>query len=296
MDTVVTKLPWGQEIWMRIQQAVQSEVERVTISQKFLPLAGPMPDALTVPADPITRDRELRLVMNEAAVSPLCEIWTEFALTPQQVKDEAMLMKARTLAIRAARFVTLAEDALIFNGDAALKNYPLLATGVVRHRSGPAGLGSLGLAGIAESRLTDGKESPGRAIYQSVTQAYASLQDRGHYGPYALVLNTAADAEVNAPPPDTFIFESDRLRALFDKGLFGTGTLPEKPKFNGLLFSLGGHSMDLVIGRPAEAAYLQEDPDGKFRFRVWKRFAFRLRDPGAVAHFQIDKKTRRSKS
>lgn len=296
MDTVVTKLPWGQESWVRIQQAVQAEVERVAIAQKFLPLSGPMPDALTVPADPIARDNELRLVMNEAAVSPLCEIWTEFTLTPQQAKDEAMLMKARTLAIRAARFVTLAEDALIFNGDGALKNYPLLASGMVRHRSGPAGLGSMGLAETAKSKSIDGKVSPGRAIFQSVTEAYAVLQDRGHYGPYALVLNTAAQAEVNAPPVDTFIFESDRLRVLFEKGLFGTGTLPQKPNFQGLLFSLGGQAMDLVIGRPAEASYLQEDPDGKFRFRVWKRFAFRLRDPSAVAHFQIEKKPGRSKS
>jgi len=287
MDTVVAKLPWSPEIWNRLHLAVSSEVKRVTVAQRFLPLAGPMPKALTVPGEPITRDSERRLVMDEAVVSPLCEIWSEFALTPQQVAEEATLLKARTLAIRAANFVTLAEDALIFNGDDALKTFPLLQKGIVRHRSGPAGSGSLGAAEVLEVSTPQNAKGVGRSIFERVIQAYAMLQDRGHYGPYALVLNTRAYAALRNPPANTFIFETDRLKSIFDSGLYATGTLPTKPDFSGTLYSLGGKSMDLVIGRDAQVAFLQEDDDGKYRFRVWKRFAYRLRDPSAVIHFRM---------
>jgi uncharacterized linocin/CFP29 family protein len=286
MEKAGNEIPWGDATWSRIECAIQDEVRRVTVAQRFLPLTGPRPEATTVPADPIRRDGAGRLVLDEAAVSPLCEIWTEFALTPQQVAEEERLMKARTLAIRAARLVTLAEDALIFDGRRALTAYPLLKDGIVRHRSGPpaASLPELARTGEGVETLEPVTRTRdlGRAVLRAVERGYAKLQDRGHYGPYALVLSTRAHAAVLAPPDGTFIFEADRLRSLFARGLFGTGTLPDEAGAGALLFSLGGESMDLVIGRPATVSFLQEDDDGKYRFRVWKRFAFRLRDPSAV--------------
>jgi len=37
----------------------------------------------------------------------------------------------------------------------------------------------------------------------------------------------------------------------------------------------------------ATTAFLQEDPDGRFRFRVFERFAVREKDPTSVVRFEF---------
>ena len=39
--------------------------------------------------------------------------------------------------------------------------------------------------------------------------------------------------------------------------------------------------MDLVVGIDVMTTFLQEDPDGRYRFRVYERFALRLKDETA---------------
>ena len=41
-------------------------------------------------------------------------------------------------------------------------------------------------------------------------------------------------------------------------------------------------SMDLTVGQERLTTYLQEDAEGKYRFRVWERFALRLKAPTAI--------------
>ena len=40
--------------------------------------------------------------------------------------------------------------------------------------------------------------------------------------------------------------------------------------------------MDLVRGMDMATAFLQEDPDGRYRFRVYERFALRFKDTTAI--------------
>lgn len=293
-------LPWCREIWNRIGKAIHDEMIRVEITPKFLPLHGPLSEALTVPADPIGRDSQGKLFTDEALVTPLCEIWSEIALTPQQVRDEAELMKARTLVIRAANFVARGQDALIFNGDMAEKTHPLFLDGRVRKRSGPIGGGLLNTP-VAENQIIRRGDLPASAsnveeqLFAALTEGYARLQNAGHYGPYSLILNTETYAAAYSPIPNSFIFEADRLKPLVGEGLFTTGTLPPVP-FAGLLVSLGGATMDLVVGKESHLSYLQEDDDGKYRFRVWRRFAFRFHDPTAVIRMEFKVKAKSGKA
>ena len=53
------------------------------------------------------------------------------------------------------------------------------------------------------------------------------------------------------------------------------------------MISLGGNTVDLVMARDATTAFLQEDPDGRFRFRVFERFAVREKDPTSVVRFEF---------
>jgi uncharacterized linocin/CFP29 family protein len=75
-------------------------------------------------------------------------------------------------------------------------------------------------------------------------------------------------------------------------GFYGTGTLPSnaagaEPQFYGLLLSLGGNTIDLVVGLDATTAFMQQDTDGAYRFRVVERFALRLKDITAVVRLEF---------
>jgi uncharacterized linocin/CFP29 family protein len=275
------KLPWSDQVWTRIDRAVHDEGKRIWIGRRFLPVV-PMADALTVPADTIAATNG-RLSVNEAAVTPLIEIWVEFALTKQQVEGEAELCTAVTLATRAANIVAQGEDLLLFQGDAGFQNSALVNDKLIHSRAGPGPTG-LAIEGaladpneqIVEVPFSDPAEGRyGEGSFGAVETGYSNLQKHGHYGPYALAFPTHPYADSHAPLKDTLIMPADRILPLVDGRFYGTGTLPA---FEGVLLSLGGNTLDLIVGRDATTAFVQEDSEGLYRFRVFERFALRDKD------------------
>lgn len=285
------RFDWSQETWHHIHQAVAEESERTEIASRFLPLYGPMPEALTVASDS-TELQGKTLIVDEAATVPLVEIWVELVLTPQQVMEEMDLHAAATLGTYAARFLSDGQDTLIFQGQSATRTDPLFTSGRVRLRSGPAGDGLFNAPLPADQVLEVASQSPGRPVYrertlEAVTRGISILEAQGQYGPYALVLQDVPYGDAFDTLPDTLITAAQRLEPMVDLGFYGTGALPgpqvlDRPAFGGLLLSLGGNTMDLVVGFDSAAAFLQEDEAGLYRFRVTKRFALRLKDPSAV--------------
>ena len=164
----------------------------------------------------------------------------------------------------------------------------------------------------------------GENTFGAVSEAYARLQGgeglaQAHYGPYALILNFVPYADTYAPLPTTLIMPADRIARLVTDGFYGmksrkdmsyekempsygnnssshsyggcthfygTGTLPP---LRGVLVSLGGNTMDLVVGMDAKAEYVTQDAEGNFCFRVYERFALRLKDKTAVMRLEFDK-------
>lgn len=165
----------------------------------------------------------------------------------------------------------------------------------------------------------------GENTFGAVSEAYARLQGgeglaQAHYGPYALVLHFIPYADTYAPLPTTLIMPADRIARLvtkfYGKGMYshdkemsdenmhaygnnghsihaygqgthfyGTGTLPQ---LRGLLVSLGGNTMDLVVGMDAKAEYLTQDSEGNYCFRVYERFVLRLKDRSATIRLEFD--------
>src|SRR5262249_19157659 len=225
-----------------------------------------------------------------------------FALTPQQVDHETgNIMElghstAVTLATRAANLLAQAEDLVVFSGQNAISTNTLFQSGIVLNRGTPTDTGLLDLspgspplpdAQIIPVKLKD-PAVPGvyaENTFAAVAKGYSVLQGNGQYGPYALVLQTTPYADTYAPLPDTLILTADRLKPLMTAGFFGTGTLfsnaPKEPGvtgftgYTGVLVSLGGNTMDLVVGLDATTAFMQQDIDGAYRFRVLERFALR---------------------
>jgi uncharacterized linocin/CFP29 family protein len=303
------RVGWTPEFWDRIDRAVHDEMCRVSVGRRFLPLV-PVPDALTVPADTITEIRESAsapavLSVDEAAVTPLIEIWVEFALTQQQTAAEEALQTAVTLATRAANLLSQGEDVLLFQGDTLARKDPLFTDRRIQTRAGP---GPRGLANAAAdpplltikvSLRADGK-TYGEGTFAAVAEAYSELQAKGHYGPYALVLPTKAYADAFAPLENTLILTADRLLPIVEGRLYGTGAVPEnidvepgdpvEPEDVGVLLSLGGNTVDLAFGKAATTEFVTDDNQGLSRFRVYERFALRDKDTdGRVALlFQLE--------
>jgi uncharacterized linocin/CFP29 family protein len=314
------KVHWSKEVWDRIDIAVHQEAMRTEVAS-FLPILPMHPKTMTVPADLVivpggadNRDNNTEtLTVDEGATTRLIEIWVEFALTPQQVEHETGdpgelgHSTAVTLATRAANILSQAKDLLIFQGRDALTSNDLFrgpgpaVQGLVRHRGEPSDEGLLNE--LPDQLLLPEQIVPvrpantnplryGEKTFEAVAEGYSRLQGKGHYGPYALVLHTVPYADTYAPLATTLIMPADRIKPLVTAGFYGTGTLPAStvegsPRFRGLLVSLGGNSMDLVVGMDATTAFMQQDVDGAYRFRVVERFGLRLKDSTSVIRLEF---------
>lgn len=80
---------------------------------------------------------------------------------------------------------------------------------------------------------------------------------------------------------------ADRIKPLVEKGFYGTGTLPER---YGVLLSLGGNSMDLVVGLDAVPEFISYTPGNNgamYSFQVRERFTLRLKDKNAIRRLEF---------
>jgi len=366
------KVPWPKEIWDHMDREVHEESLRVRVGAKFLnsrpvhPKTTSVPpqliEAVTLAGDnpgaPAKNDgtpatpAQVTLTVDEGLTIRLNEIWTEFALTPQQVHETAEAKDPRdciavTLARRSAQYLSLAQDYVIFQGVLAYN------TGFfeqnIRSRPGqlPADLGMLGFDPQGAQALNPNIPLPptdhfipvpqvtpafpgviyGQNTFLAVEEGYSVLNAYGHTGEYALILHTIPYADLFAPVgTESLAITADRVAPLVKAGIHSTGTLPSKapsitpspivtpptypvnfstatttppaavptpvkivagnttntPNYYGLLVSLGGDTMDLVVGHHTIVTFMQQDPDDNWRFRVLERFAFRLKDPTAV--------------
>ncbi len=314
------KIYWSNEIWDYIDMAVHDECTRVRVAAKYLPI-HPVPDhTTTVPADSVSApDAEAGVIgafaVDEGAVTRLIEFWVEFSLTPQQLEQESQIANAHrgystavTLATRAANLLVRAEDMIIFRGQVAF------GTGFfqenIRSRGVPADFGLLDIIPAEASSsvpelpkeqvITVDRSDPaskvpvyGENTFKAVAQGYAVLQDKGHYGPYGLTLQTIPFADTHAPLAGTLIMPADRIQPLATAGFYGSGTLAAattadaEPQFTGSMVSVGGNTVDLVVGTDATTAFMQQDVDGNYRFRVLERLALRLKDNSAVIRLEF---------
>jgi len=217
---------WSKEVWDAIDRHVHDEVMRTRVGAKFLPHREVDPKATNVPSDTITfqglqGETTQTLVIDEGATIPINEIWTEFALTPQQVHETAGAHElahtvAVTLATRAANYLAQAQDLVIFQGanayftpffqkfvryrqnqfptDTGLLSYPVsiespaLPTSTSVPLTGRNPNQVIQVQPVSQA-LPVGAEGPGvmygTDTFAAVALGYSVLQENGHYGPYA---------------------------------------------------------------------------------------------------------------
>ena len=98
------------------------------------------------------------------------------------------------------------------------------------------------------------------------------------------MLRTEQYADASAPLENTLVMPADRLRPLVAQGFFATGAMPEA---TGLVMSVGGAPIDLAIGIEPTVSFLQVDGNGHYLFRVFERFALRLKDERSLVRLEF---------
>jgi uncharacterized linocin/CFP29 family protein len=344
------KVPWSDDVWKAIHRVVHEETMRVRVGAQFLPHNRVHPKTTSVAPDliaptnlPGDASNTFTLTIDEGATIRLNEIWAEFALTTQQVHETAEAKNpehtsAVTLARRAAQYLALAQDLVIFNG---FNGYsaPFFQQNI-RFRQGqqPIDGGLLGLVSSGGS-FSDFTGAPGGAsnpflstnpvievpevagspgtwgvgTFSGAVDAYSILTSVGQPGPYAFILHTIPYADLFAPIGDaSLVITADRVAPLVKAGLYGTGALPPfatlpsspsssppssppiysasvpPPPYFGIMASVGGRTMDLVVGLHARTVFMQQDTNQNWRFRVLERFALRVTDPSAIVQFVFE--------
>jgi uncharacterized linocin/CFP29 family protein len=270
---------WPTDLWSQLDQAVKDEIQRSAVATTFLPVTAAAAGAATAPADVIDL---AAMTVDPSAVVSIVEVSIGFALTQQQVDNEAELGAARILATRAANFVAQVEDLLIFQGAGAAQPGPL---GVVQV-SGTMGVGLLAAAS-QQVTVTPQGGTPGRygeQTFDAVVSGMAMLRAQGQAGPYALALNPAVYADTFVPVSGSLVIPADQIRPLM---LAGFVDAPALPAGLGLLVSLGGNTLDLVMAVEPTTAFVQVDDQGMSQFRLYERWALRVKDPASMLQLQF---------
>lgn len=303
-------LAWADDVLKDVQDAVDREAQRIKIAAKFLPLPQNVitTGTTTVLSDIISQDDD-SLKVDEGATTSLYQITVKFKLSDSQYADPGGPKTAITLATRAANLLSQAEDILIFQGKKGECNLIFSSKKVSIQQVGNPSPGLLQLDSIASDQvikvIPTNEPSPndpsqnryGENTFAAVAEGYTRLQDRGHYGPYALVLHDRIYADTYAPLAATLIMPADRIKSLVafkdinntvNEMFYGTGTLPilDGPIPTGLLVSLGGNTMDLVIKTPPTVMQLPQE-NTFHPFQVTAQFAVRLKDVSSSIRFEF---------
>jgi uncharacterized linocin/CFP29 family protein len=270
---------WSADVWARLDQAVHNEVQRAAVATTFLPVTTAAAGAATVPADAINLEA---MTVDPSAVVPVVELTIGFSLTQQQVDNETDLGVAAILATRSANFLAQVEDLLIFQGGDAKLTGPL---GLVQIR-GTAGTGLLAAATkkIPVSTVASEAGVYGENTFDAVVVAMAALRAQGQAGPYALALSPAVYADTFVPVAGTLVMAADQIKPLVSAGFVEAAALPAA---TGLLVSLGGNTMDLVMAVEPTTAFVQIDDQGQSQFRLYERWALRVRDPASMVQLSF---------
>lgn len=270
---------WTPDIWSGLNKAIHDEVQRTAVATTFIPIVTGASTATTAPADVINL---ASMTVDPSAVVPIVELSIGFALTQQQVDDEAQHAVANMLATRGANFVAQVEDLLIFQGGGADRNRPL---NLVQVR-GAAGEGLLAAASSTVDVASAGVSGVyGEHTFDAVVDAITSLRSRGQAGPYALALASAVYADTFVPVRGTLIMAADQIRPLVTAGFVDAPALPGD---RGLLISLGGGTIDLVMAVEPTLTFVQVDDQGMSQFRIYERWALRIKDPDSIVRFEFE--------
>ncbi len=297
----VDQAVFTSEIWMHVYDVIREEFRRTRVFAQLLPSIGPVSDVLTIPSDIASFDAQnQRLTVDERRTTGFTEPIVQLALTQKQVQNEEELKTAVTLATRASNALALAQDILIARGQDA-NQFNLFQSGRVLLQDGAPEIGLVDPNLPANQRINVATVNQagqpkryGENAFQAVAQAYTTLYStRGFPPPYAAVFPPFPYADTWAGPPTTLQATADRIKPLVTDGYYPSFALPvddpndpTSPSI-GIVFAPHGNTMDLVMSIAPIMTFQQRDNRGFYLFRVFMRFALRIKEQGAIVQLRF---------
>jgi uncharacterized linocin/CFP29 family protein len=296
---------WNDHIWSEIDKAVREEVGRIRVAQKVFP------SSVVNNVLPVATTRAVAFGQAQPPPAPLpdqfqpfFEISSEFVLTQAQVDGEENAHLARSRARLAASAVANAEDTILFLGPGSIASLrgvavtnrppappqptipPEFATippGFVAEAAAypPAvsvvGATPLGAPPVPPPFVGD--------IITAVALGMANLSGTGQPGPYALFVPANRYAQAFAPPVAALQSPGDQIKNVVTGGFYMVPCLTVRqplpsppPPDVGILVSLGGEPVKIIIGTDATTAFTSTDPQGNYHFRVFERIQMVVQD------------------
>jgi uncharacterized linocin/CFP29 family protein len=285
-----SQVPWTDEQWARVNDTIQQEASRARVAASFLPLYGPLPaDTDYVSTDRVTDPRPglrapVPTTIADTTTVPVPTLQVRVHVRGAQMADPE-LTSALQLFRRAANVLARLEDAIAFRGQPRRDQGPPAAV---------AGLPSIWqiLGGNASAGLYDGAgggaapvrgatlTDVGAQLVTSVSAAISTLEDNGHFGPFAVVLGqelfTASTESTVAQ-----VMPQDRIMPFLEGGPLLRSSLLDP--LTGVVVALGGAPVELVVATDVSLNFLQVTTDPSFVFRVYEKVVLRIKQPNAIA-------------
>lgn len=270
------QVPWTEEQWAQVNQAIQEEAQRARVAAKFLPLYGP----LSADTD-FVRSGEISyaapLTIADRQTIELATLQLQVELRGAQLADPE-LASVMALFRRAANILARSEDALIFNGrhnppDPLPPKSPNVGEQYV-------GVNADGL--VDKARPFGPAVTNGDTLVDAVVNAIDHLEQDGHFGPFAVALSGQLflfAQEPSAGMPQ--VIPQDRITPFLGGGpLVRSSVLPDN---KGIVVALGGEPVEFVVATDMSLQFLQITRDPIYVFRVYEKVALRIKGEKAIA-------------
>jgi uncharacterized linocin/CFP29 family protein len=301
------QVPWTDEQWARVNTVVQEEAARARVAARFLPLIGPLPpDTDFVRRETVLTDSgpPASLRIEDRTTIQLATLQVEVQLRGRQMADPE-LTSALELFRRAANGIARLEDAVVFNGLVRIL-IPLPfpgfipipipgPVGVPRGGPGPANIWQISAQEPNDGLRDAGRPYPvtieldgvhdGQSLVSAVSRSIGELEGRGHFGPFALVLDQLLFLVAETPDRHSLVLPQDRIIPFLGGGpMLRCSALDVG---SGVVVALGGAPVELVVGKDMSVQFLQITTEPDFVFRVYERIVLRVKEPGAISALDV---------
>jgi uncharacterized linocin/CFP29 family protein len=314
------QLGWSDAQWEMVNNAVGESFAKASVAGAFLDCYGPLGGSVESVRNQQFRGMQAELKIRDAETLLLFNLTVKVTLSSEQVADDS-LSSAVLVFRRAANTLAQVEDELVFNGFDSRVTQPVTsrhtngtghfspataeriqraarAHAVVVRGTGPARLE--GLAAIPDTSSLRAMERAhvnlrqnhvikpsGEDVVTEVTKAIGELEATANPGPFACVLGRTVFVIAHTPVPHSMVLPADRITPMLGGPLLRAGSMSDG---HGVVVSLAGNAIDIVVATPPKAQFLQMTLDAGYLFRVYERFVLRIKDQlqPAVYAFEIE--------
>jgi uncharacterized linocin/CFP29 family protein len=299
----MAELNWSDAQWQKVNDAVTESFQKASVASALLPCYGPLAESTEY-----VRDEKFpgppgpSVTVSDDTTLKLFNLTVSVQLSNEQVADES-LSSALLAFRRAASTLAQVEDDIVFNGyddtsrpaadnpraramtkGVAAVPTPLLLSVVANQPDSLTGLvhvDAKGVGTLTQIRTSIGKRSAkgdrGDHVVGEVAAAVVALEKLNHAGPFACVLG--ADVFKVVHTPRLGLLPADSIRPLLNGPLLRSGLMQND---SGIVASLAGANIDIVVATPPKVQFLQLDNLAKYNFRVYEKFILRIKDKTAV--------------